>query len=60
MCNPSVYLLYGSTVLLYVASYGFLFLVHLTIVLSTVYCLLFAVVGWENEHSSLIGNWQAP
>ena len=60
MFNPSVYLLFGRTVLLYAASYGFLFLVHYTIVLCTVYCLLFTVVGWENEHSSLIGNWQAP
>ena len=59
MCNASVYLLYGSTVLLYAASYGFLFLVHLTIVLCTVYCLMFTVVGWENELSSLIGNRQA-
>jgi len=29
-------------------------------VLFTVYCLLLTVVGWKNEHSSLIGDWQAP
>ena len=60
MCNASVYLLYGSTVLLNAASYGFLFLVHYTIVLCTVYCLLLTMVGWDNQHSLLIGNWQEP